>query len=269
MAKRGSPGAESSKNGDPLATVDIGEEEVKILNELQKDVQRVELILERRAQEALTPVYEKRREALKKIDKFWPVALTRNSIIAFSAQHDADRLALSYLEDVWVVRDKREPKVFTLEFTFKENPFFSDTVLKKEYRFVPPPGEDAPDADGITQAMLDFSWERDVIPQKTSISWKDDSKNLTKLYPLVVDAEDPDDAADPGSFFNFFEAEKDYNDLGVTIANEIFPDAIQYFTGDMGDDDDEEDDEEDEEDDDEEEEEIDLEKPRAKKAKNA
>lgn len=30
--------------------------------------------------------------------------------------YDPDRLALSYLEDVWVVRDPREPKVFTLEF---------------------------------------------------------------------------------------------------------------------------------------------------------
>ena len=32
------------------------------------------------------------------------------------ARSDADLLALSYLEDVWVVRDSREPKVFTLEF---------------------------------------------------------------------------------------------------------------------------------------------------------
>jgi template-activating factor I len=43
--KRASPGAESSKVGDPLAQVDIGDEEAKILDDLQKDVQRVELIL--------------------------------------------------------------------------------------------------------------------------------------------------------------------------------------------------------------------------------
>jgi template-activating factor I len=187
---------------------------------------------ERRAQESLNPVYTKRREALKKIDKFWPVALTRHSLVAFSAQHDADRLALSYLEDVWVVRDKLEPKVFTIEFvrafpslpsrrqradaraqTFKENPFFSDRVLKKEYRFVPPNVTEQPDADGITQSMLDFSWERDVVPQATKIAWKDEAKSLTKLYPLVVDEEDPEDASDPGSFFNFFETDKDYNDV--------------------------------------------------------
>lgn len=73
-------------------------------------------LAERRAQEQLTPVYQQRREALKRISKFWPVALLKHSMFALQTQHDADRLALSYLEDVWVVRDSREPKVFTLEF---------------------------------------------------------------------------------------------------------------------------------------------------------
>ena len=53
---------------------------------------------------------------------------------------------------------------------FKENPYFSNTVLKKEYKYVPPPVEsdDKPDADGITETMLEFSWERDVQPQVSS-----------------------------------------------------------------------------------------------------
>jgi template-activating factor I len=74
------------------------------------------LLAERRAQEQLTPVYQQRREALKSIPKFWPMALLKHSLFAIQAQHDADRLALSYLEDLWVVRDPREPKVFILEF---------------------------------------------------------------------------------------------------------------------------------------------------------
>lgn len=50
--------------------------------------------------------------------------------------------------------------------------------------------------------------------------------------------------------------------LGVLIANDIFPDAIEYFLGQRSGDDDES---EEEEDDDSDEEEIDLEKPRPKK----
>lgn len=71
---------------------------------------------ERRAQEQLTPVYQQRREALKKIPKFWPIALLKHTMFTLHTQHGGDKLALSYLEDVWVVRDPREPKVFTLEF---------------------------------------------------------------------------------------------------------------------------------------------------------
>ena len=50
---------------------------------------------------------------------------------------------------------------------FKENPYFSDPVLKKEFKFIPAPAaaDEKPDEDGITDSMLEFSWERDVEPQ--------------------------------------------------------------------------------------------------------
>ena len=56
--------------------------------------------------------------------------------------------------------------------------------------------------------------------------------------------------------------------LGVAIANDIFPEAIEYFLGQTGGDELDSEDEEDSEDDDDEEE-IDLEKPRPKKQKKA
>jgi template-activating factor I len=44
-------------------------------------------------------------------------------------------------------------------------------VLKKEFKYAAPPAaaEDKPDADGITESMLDFSWERDVVVSVSSI----------------------------------------------------------------------------------------------------
>ena len=50
---------------------------------------------------------------------------------------------------------------------FKENPYFSNTALKKQYKYVPPPVEveEKADADGITESMLEFSWERDAQPE--------------------------------------------------------------------------------------------------------
>jgi len=264
--KRSSPGADIEKN--PLGDVELSDEDAEKLQNIQKDIARAELVLERRAQEKLTPVYEKRREVVKGINKFWPVALMNHGMFALHAQHLSDQVALSYLEDLWIVRDPAESRCFTLEFYFKENPYFSNTVLKKEYRYVPPNAADSdkPDEDGITESMLDFSWERDVKPQAIKIDWKDESKNLTKLHPRVHD--DPEDEpAEGGSFFNFFEHPTDPYDIGVLIANDIFPEVVEYFLGRAGGDDiDSEEDDEDEEDE-EDEEEIDLEKPRAKKQK--
>lgn len=37
-------------------------------------------------------------------------------LIGFQAQHNIDRIALSYLEDLWVERDAQEPRCFTIEF---------------------------------------------------------------------------------------------------------------------------------------------------------
>jgi hypothetical protein len=36
--------------------------------------------------------------------------------------------------------------------------------LKKEFKYVPPPAaaDEKPNEDGITDSMLEFSWERDV-----------------------------------------------------------------------------------------------------------
>ena len=62
------------------------------------------------------PVYEKRRAVVKAINKFWPVALMNHDLLAVHAQHNADQAALSYLEDLWLVRDPVESRCFTLEF---------------------------------------------------------------------------------------------------------------------------------------------------------
>jgi hypothetical protein len=50
------------------------------------------------------------------IPKFWPVALMNHTIIAFHVTHNTDQVALSYLEDIWVEKDEKEPRCFSIEF---------------------------------------------------------------------------------------------------------------------------------------------------------
>jgi template-activating factor I len=54
---------------------------------------------------------------------------------------------------------------------FKENQFFSNRILKKEYKRIPTPSaeSDKPDEHGITDSMLDFSWDRDVEMSVSSL----------------------------------------------------------------------------------------------------
>jgi len=46
--------------------------------------------------------------------------------------------------------------------------------LKKEYKYAAPPAaaDETPDADGISESMLDFSWERDVVGSVSNIYCK-------------------------------------------------------------------------------------------------
>lgn len=50
---------------------------------------------------------------------------------------------------------------------FSENPYFTDKVVKKVYKYVAPPAakDEKPDEDGITQSMIEFDWERDIESQ--------------------------------------------------------------------------------------------------------
>ncbi|KAF8168251.1 hypothetical protein B0H34DRAFT_52839 [Crassisporium funariophilum] len=261
--KRASPGAEDEKS--PLQNVELSDEDAKKLQVIQRELARAELVLERQAQAMLRPVYEKRRPVIAGINSFWPVALMNHSLLAFHIQHNADQTALSYLEDVWVEKDPAEHRCFTIEFHFKENQFFTDKVLKKEFKYLAPPSlkDEKPDADGISDSMLEFSWDRDVEMSATKINWKEPEKALTKVYPREAGEDEDDMPADPGSFFNFFEHSADPSEVGLLIANEIFPEAIEYFLGNVDNGDGSDDEDEDEDDDDAEE--IDLEKPRAKK----
>ena len=47
-----------------------------------------------------------------------------HQVLSFQLQHQTDQLALTYLEDLWVSRDPKEPRCYTIEFvSFFLTPF--------------------------------------------------------------------------------------------------------------------------------------------------
>jgi template-activating factor I len=82
------------------------------------------VLQERQAQAYLRPLYEKRRQVIKTIPNFWPVAMLNNTTLECYIQHNADKTALSYLEDIWVEKDAKEHRCFTIEFVGGRAIFF-------------------------------------------------------------------------------------------------------------------------------------------------
>jgi len=262
--KRSSPGGGDAANGSN--ELDLTEEQVHSLDISQKALDRVELFLLYQRFKELEPIYTGRREILKTIPKFWPAALSRQPSIAVQSQHVSDQDALSYLDDIWVTRDIVEPRAFKIHFHFKENPYFTNEVLIKDYQYTGMPNTTASNSDGMTEAQLDFKEDRDIKPQAFKIDWSSDSKNLVQLYPRKVDADDDEEIQDMGSFFNWFTQEGDEYGMGDAVV-EVFEGAIDFFFGRVGlDDEDITDSDEEAEDDGDEE--IDLEQPK-KKARKA
>jgi len=258
----------------PLDLPQLSEKQQKLVDAQVKLQERAEIAADAAATKIMQPVYEKRRAAVKALPRFWGTALAQHEQLAVLMAGQDDMKALSYLTDLWVEYDAVEPRAFTIFFEFSENPYFSDKVLKKEYKYTPPEGTPALgtgiDANGVSDAQVAFEWESHITPQAIKINWKDDAHNLTKLFPRVVSPEDADDIEEFGSFFNFFEHGVDDREIGPTIHQDLYPHALRFYLGEgraMLDSDDEMDSEDEESDEDEDE--IDLEQPRKKKAKQS
>lgn len=219
--------------------------EETLMKDLEKNQLRAEIAVEIAAHKILQPLYAARRKTLAGQKNFWGIALGQHPEIGQHLQDPEEADAMTYLRDLWVERDPNEHRAFTIEFHFDENPYFSDSVLKKSYSYTAPPETTAasttPDANGVTDVMVDFNWERDIVISETPITWKDPSKAFTKTRPrpdmeeiekrLKGDDNDEPITIDTGSFFHYFEEKEDEFDIGQTIAEEVFADAVGYFTG--------------------------------------
>jgi nucleosome assembly protein 1-like 1 len=162
---------------------------------------------------------------------FWENVIKNSELAGDLVQpHDYD--SLKYLEDVTFVLNE-DPKGYTLEFHFTENPYFTNTVLQKQY----------------------FEKEGDVFNAKgTKIEWKED-KNLTQkvvfkkkkhkgggktkkvktfeeqesFYRFFLDYEEAEEGSE-----EFYVREHLLNsdiDIGQNIRESIIPNAIDYYLG--------------------------------------
>ena len=108
--KRASPGDDTAK------TQDLSPELEGLLDDLEKEHERLILADEFASMYKLEPFYQKRRQAVKKVPDFWLRALQNDTnFVMLYGSHREDLEALKYLEDINVTRHKPDPRAFTLE----------------------------------------------------------------------------------------------------------------------------------------------------------
>ncbi|WVQ74563.1 hypothetical protein IAR50_004164 [Cryptococcus sp. DSM 104548] len=213
------------------------------------------------------------RPKVKDIDNFWLIALMSHENLAYHLTAKADQHALSFLQDIELKQEVEDFRAYELVFHFKENPYFTNKTISKKYSL-------GPDAKPVTGENIEPLYEFDedsLVAESSTIDWKP-NQDLTAQFPRKAqgeaagngEADDLEDGfeGDPGTFFWYFVEKKDMFNFGITLKEDILPDAFAYFDGrgeanpsDMLDSDEEEDDEEDDEDEDE----IDLENEKPKK----
>ncbi|KAF9967532.1 hypothetical protein BGZ70_009212 [Mortierella alpina] len=191
------------------------------IQDLAEATSKVEIQLANKRAELMLPIFEKRRAIIAKIPKFWSVVCQNHE--AMGAIMSADDIPiLDHLTDIWVQHDTKDSRNYTITFTFKENPYFTDKELVKK---------------------ITIKDDDEAVAESTKIHWKE-GKNVT--LKRKNDAENE-------SFFSFFE--DDDATLADYIAHDMFTEAFAVYVNDDSDgefddsesvdlDDDEEDEEE-------------------------
>jgi template-activating factor I len=95
------------------------------------------------------------RSKVKDVPMFWAVTLLSHSDIAKAVSSTSDKEALTHLSDVELIQDAHDPREFEIVFHFKENPYFTNTELRKKFS-LPAGTKPAPTDDTITDEMRAF-----------------------------------------------------------------------------------------------------------------
>jgi len=200
---------------------------------------------------------------VKGIPSFW-LTIFKNVDMLSEMVQEADEPLLELLQDITVTFSESAPMGFTLHFHFKENDYFNNPILTKEYEMKCEPMEDdpfgfeGPEIFKCKGCSIDWKKGKNLTVKQVKKKQKHKSKGNVRVITKQVKAD---------SFFNFFDppqvpddptAEVDEDtqailtadfEIGHYIRERIVPRAVLYFTGEALEDESDFEEEEDEDDD--------------------
>lgn len=218
--------------------------------------------------EELTAEIAAAGDAPKGVPEFWLIALKNHEEIA-SMITERDEGALKHLVDITTTQlegedeDGDELCGFKIDFHFEENEYFENSVITKTYHM---DDEDDTILRYIEASEIDWKAGKNLTVKVLRKKPKPGSKNkkpITKTEPAesffqffyppeVPDEEEQQNMSEDDAEQLQDAMEQDY-ELGMMIANNLIPDAVNWFTGEAFADDEEDEDEDEFDEDDEDE----------------
>lgn len=154
------------------------------------------------------PFFEKRSLIIQRVDKFWVTTFINHPRIS-SILQDQEEEALHYMTKL-TVEDFDDVKTgYSISFHFKENPYFTNEILTKEFHLA-----------AENQSTTDFT----QTSTSTTIKWKEGKDLIAELQAKPA-AKKRD--IEHKSFFDWFSDNSDpVNDDLVSF---LFVDKFHYF----------------------------------------
>ncbi|CAG8579619.1 2800_t:CDS:2 [Funneliformis mosseae] len=179
----------------------LDESIIEEMGVITQEIENTELEIAKQHIRAFKPIYEKRRNVLKRIPKFWSQVLMKQVLIGQYLDND-DYSVVQYINDVTVEMDENSLENFKIILRFLENEYFKNKELIKEFIV---------DADG----------QRKI--KSTTIEWFE-GRDYTKKRKVDED--------DDLSFIKWFSEESiDENswDLGRIFKDDLYPQAWTIY----------------------------------------
>jgi len=194
-----------------LEEIDTCQNEIDALNEQASE----EILkIEQKYNKLRKPFYEKRSTIISKVDKFWVTTFINHPRISGILQ-DQEEDCLHYMTKLHVEDFDDVKTGYSISFHFKENPYFENEVLTKEFHLAAE--NSAPD---FVQSST-----------STPIKWKEGKDLLKELQSMPQASKKRDLHNEHKSFFDWFCDTSDpvNDDLAELIKDDVWPNPLQFF----------------------------------------
>jgi len=207
-------------NKEVQASIEKIDEIQNNLDSLTEKASAEILQVEQKYNKLRQPYYTKRGEMIKSIPNFWAtVFINHPQVSAILGEEDED--CLQYLISISVEEFEDIKSGYKIKFQFKKNPYFSNDEIEKEFHL---------HDDEIPSG-----------PTSTVIKWLP-GKSLVAKATNGAGGKRKNEETQP-TFFTWFSDNPDagMDEIGEAIKDEIWPNPLQFYLGNMDEDVDEDD----------------------------